>query len=151
MNNAELVRDCTILKKELEEFAELTKVAFRDFKKCSLRILTEEIQVAWMKISDWSTGDRKSPFFAFDDESEATLKNAFSKVSEAKINRDEFAKIMEPFIQQVSDYKCEFSRALLEKEKDLAEAYTTHFCHSEYASFFSIPQIKDIIMSFLQE
>lgn len=149
MNNAKLARDYTILQKEFEEFAELTKVAFRDFKKCSLRILTEEIQPAWMEISDWSTEDRKAPFFAFDDGS--ALKDAFSRVSEAKINRDEFAKIMEPFIKQVSDYRCEFSRALLEKEKDLAEAYNTHFCHSEYASFFSIPQTKDIIISFLQE
>lgn len=153
MNNVELIRSYKLLQREQEEFSELLKVAFSDFRKCSLRILIEEIQPAWMKICDWSCKDRQAPSFTFDAGDEALLKSAFLQVSEARINRDEFDEIMEPFIQKVSDYKCEFSNSLRKKEQAVSKAYTNHFssCAEYYEPFFSMPQVKNIIISFLQE
>lgn len=155
MNNAELIRDCKILRKEWEEFCAVRKVALQGFEKCSLKTLSEKSQPAWMQLSSWYCNgevNRQGPFFAFTDEEEAAINSAFAQVSEARINREEFTKIMEPYIKRVSDYSIEFSEALAANEKAISEAYERHFGKdSDTAYFFRHSLVKEKILSFLQE
>lgn len=148
--NVELLRNYKKLVKEQEEFAKLTGIAFREFEKCSLRTLTKEIQPAWLKICEWSDEHHQNPYFSFSNEEDATIKDAFNKVSEAQINRKEFSKILKPYIQKVSDYKCTLTKALQEHEQLISEAYALHFGeYSELEHFFMSSQVKEIIMKFL--
>lgn len=140
-------REVINAEKNLNDFRDVTREAFKVFSRLStLEEISKRFKI-WERLFEWYEEHRDAPYLELP-MYEQKAKEAFDKLVDARMNRDEFENFFAELKATVEAYEKELEKQLSEKRQELDQCYASFAkTTGELQFIFEAPCVKETIMN----